>query len=98
MNTNSKKSDTVLLASEKIVLSIIGGIAIWFIPLLQNWLVYLFWGPVLGGVFVWMYWETRDVSADNPQHQPNPVRAFIIGLTHIISVTIIWMLVTKWLR
>ncbi len=98
MNANSKNSDTALLAVEKIVLSILGGIAIWFIPLLQNWLVYIFWGPVLGGVFVWMYWGVRDVSADIPQWHPNPSRAFIIGLTHVIAVTIVWMLATKWLQ
>lgn len=95
MNTNSKNSDIALLAAEKIVLSIVGGIAVWLIPPLQNWWVYLVWGPVLGGVFVWMYWKTRDVSADNPQWYSNPVRAFSIGFTHIIAVSIVWVLVTK---
>lgn len=92
-----RKKEIALLAAQKIVFAIVAGVAVWLVPLLQHWLVYVVWGPVLGCVFIWAYWECRDVSSEKAEWRSTPMAAIIVGGTHIVAVSLVWLLITKWL-
>ena len=92
-----KKNEIALLAAQKIVFAIVAGVAVWLVPVLQHWLVYFAWGPVLGCVFIWAYWKSQDLSGEKVEFRSTPVAAIIVGGAHIVAVSIVWLLITKWL-
>ena len=92
----NRSNDNVLpIVGQKLVLAVAVGIGLWLIPPLQHWLVYLVWSPILGIVFVWAYSEYRDVAVEEPHWRFDVRRGLVIGLTHIISSTGVWIVVTR---
>lgn len=95
ISNKSQIPDIIPIAGQKIALAFLGGLVLWFIPTLHNWIIYFIWGPLLGMTFVWAYWKVRMRTDDGFNWIKNPVRAFIIGVIHVIAVTCVWFAVTK---
>lgn len=89
-----KTSETLLACAEKVVFALPGGVAIWMFPLLQNWVIYLLWGPVLGVTLGWASSEYRDVASGNSEWRPCVGSGILIGAVHLVSVSGIWVLVS----
>lgn len=85
--------ETTLLVFEKLLFSIVGGLAILLLPFLRQWWIFVLWGPVLGFGFIWAYSETRDTSQSGAPWRKSKFRGVTIGVAHIVAVTCIWFLV-----
>lgn len=88
-----KISDILLACAEKVVFALPGGIAIWMIPALQNWFVYVIWGPILGALLGWASSEYQDVASEEPKWKLCVGSGILIGMVHLLAVSGIWLLV-----
>lgn len=64
-------SEAMLIYALKVALAVAGGLVLWIVPVLQHWVVYLLWGPIVGVVFCVGYAESVDYTSQGPIHRPD---------------------------
>jgi len=84
----------MLIYALKAALAVLGGLVLWMAPVLQHWVVYLLWGPILGAVFCVGYAESVDYTSQGPIRRPDWAKGLSVAVVHVISVTVVWWFVT----
>lgn len=92
MDSEIRRSAMVI--AENCVFSVIGGVAMLVFPILRQWWIYALVGPVVGLLYIWIYYEMFDFSQSGERRsQKSLLRGVTIGVTHIVFVSCTWRFV-----
>lgn len=65
------------------------GFIVWMLSILQHWVVYAVWGPVLAAVLFWASLEDREPSLGR-----RLCGSLLVSGVHLITVAALWYAIT----